>query len=122
VITLTGTQIPVDIDIKPGSYPNSINLSSNGTVPVAIFSTPTFDATKVDPLTVTLAGSSVKVKGKGTPMASFEYVNSDSLLDIVVHVSTQALELQGTDTEAVVEGKTLDGTPFIGKDTVRIVP
>jgi hypothetical protein len=74
-------------------------------------------------LTVTLAGSSVKVKGKGTPMASFEYVNNDNLLDMVVHVSTQALELVGSDTEATVEGKTLvDGIPFIGKDTVRIVP
>lgn len=31
----------VQIDIKPGSDPNSINLGSKGTIPVAIFSTPT---------------------------------------------------------------------------------
>jgi hypothetical protein len=40
--------IPVLIDIKPGSDPNSINLGSRGTVPVAILSTQDFDATTVD--------------------------------------------------------------------------
>ncbi len=52
----------MSIDIKPGSDLNSINLGSNGTIPVAIFSTVDFDATTVDPLTVTLADASVKVK------------------------------------------------------------
>jgi len=54
----------VSIDIKPGSDVNSINLGSNGTIPVAIFSTVDFDATTVDPLTVMLADASVKVEGK----------------------------------------------------------
>lgn len=48
--------IPVQIDIKPGSFPNTINLGSQGTVAVAIFSTPSFDAKRVDPTSVTLAG------------------------------------------------------------------
>jgi len=115
-------EIPVTIDIKPGSFPNSINLGNGGTVPVAIFSTATFDATNVDPLTVTLAGASVNLKGKGTPMAAFEDVNGDGLNDIVVHVSTSALVLTGVDTEAILNGKTLDGTPIRGTDSVRIVP
>ena len=36
--------IGVEIDIKPGSGENSINLGSNGVVPVAILSTQSFDA------------------------------------------------------------------------------
>ena len=36
--------IPVDIDIKPGSDPNSINTKSKGTIPVAILSGSGFDA------------------------------------------------------------------------------
>ena len=115
-------EIPVKIDIKPGSFPNSINLGNGGTVPVAIFSTATFDATKVDPLTVTLAGASVQLKGKGTPMAAFEDVDGDGLKDIVVHVSTDALELSESDTEAILQGKTLDGTPIRGTDSIRVVP
>ncbi|MBI3988294.1 MAG: SBBP repeat-containing protein, partial [candidate division NC10 bacterium] len=114
--------IPVTIDIKPGSFPNSINLGSGGTVPVAIFSETTFDATTVDPTTVTLASAPVKLKGQGTPMASFEDVDRDELLDLVVHVETTALQLSETDTQAVLEGKTFGGTRIRGVDTVRIIP
>lgn len=112
----------VAIDVKPGGFPNSINLGSNGTVPVAIFSTATFDALLVDPMTVTLAGAQVKLKGKGTPQSSFEDVNHDGLSDLIVHVSTEALQLTGTDTEAVLEGETVDGMLIRGVDSVRIVP
>ena len=89
---------------------------------MVIFSTSTFDARTVDPMSVTLASAPMKLKGKGAPMASFEDVNGDGRLDLVVHVSTSALQLSVTDTEAVLEGKTSDGTPIRGKDTVRIVP
>jgi len=37
-------------------------------------------------------------------------------------MTTSALELSETDTEAVLKGKTSDGTPIRGKDTVRVVP
>jgi hypothetical protein len=53
--------ISAAIDIKPGSFPNSINLGSGGTVPVAILSSITFDAMKVDPLTVTLTSAPVQL-------------------------------------------------------------
>jgi hypothetical protein len=49
-------------------------------VPVAIFSTNTFDARDVDPLTVTVTGAGVAVRGKGSPMAAAEDVNGDGLL------------------------------------------
>ena len=112
----------VTIDIKPGSYPNSINLGSNGSVPVAIFSTPTFDARTVIPASVTLAGASVKLRGNGTPMSSVQDVNGDGLPDLVVHVSTEALQLTASDAEAVLEGQTIDGRRIRGTDTIRVVP
>jgi len=117
-----GTLIPVTIDIKPGSFPNSVNLGSGGTVPVAVFSTVSFDATTVDPVSVTLASAPVKLKGKGTSMASFEDVNGDGRLDLVVHVETTALQLSETDTITVLEGQTFAGQAIRGTDSVRVVP
>jgi len=114
--------IRVQIDIKPGSFPNSINLGSYGNVPVAILSSPTFDATRVDPLTVTLAGAAATLKGKGTPMVSVQDVDGDGLLDLVVHVSTEALQMSDTDTQAILKGQTFDDQAIRGMDTVRVVP
>lgn len=114
--------ICVAIDIKPGSDPNSIKLGSSGTVPVAIFSMATFDATTVNPTSVTLASAPVKLKGKGTPMASFQDVNGDGRVDLVVHVDTEALKLSETDTQALLEGMTFGGRRILGSDSVRVVP
>ena len=84
---------PLVIDIKPGSYPNSINLGSNGVVPVAILSTADFDATLISADTVFLAGAGVAVRGKGNKyLASEEDVNGDGLLDLVVKVETENLD------------------------------
>jgi hypothetical protein len=44
--------VPVDIDIKPGSDPNSINPKSMGVVPVAILGSDNFDVTEVDVTTL----------------------------------------------------------------------
>ena len=114
--------LTVPIDIKPGTGPNSVNLGSNGVIPVAILSTPSFDARQVDPGSVTLAGAHVKVKGKGTYQTSFQDVNGDGRPDLVVQVMTQALELSAGDTRAFLEGRTFSGQRIIGVDSVRVVP
>jgi len=116
------TPLPVTIDIRPGTYPNTINLGSNGTVPVAIMSTATFDARTVDPSTVTLASAPVKLTGKGQPITSVQDVNGDGRLDLVVNVQTNALQLSSTDTVAVLKGRTRSGQPIKGSDSVRVVP
>jgi hypothetical protein len=114
--------ILVAIDIKPGSFPNSINLGSGGGVLVAVFSTTALDARSIDPTTITLASAPVRLKGRGTPMVSIEDVNGDDLLDLVVHISTDALQLAASDTEAVLEGRTFDGRAIRGADSIRVVP
>ena len=124
VNTAVGGPLPVDIDIKPGSYPNAINLGSNGVVPVAILSTPDFDAATVDPDTVFLAGSSVAVRGKGNKsLASVEDVNGDSLLDLVVKVETENLDpgtfQDGFATLQVIVDNTVI---YEGSDEIIIVP
>jgi len=116
--------LEVDIDIKPGSHPNSINLGSQGVIPVAILSSKDFDATTVDPDTVALAGADVALRGKGNKsMAHKEDVNDDGIIDLVVKVETQNLDTeQFQDGFAILTGETFDGQGVQGKDEITIVP
>ncbi|MFH0791036.1 MAG: choice-of-anchor U domain-containing protein [Candidatus Omnitrophota bacterium] len=110
------TILPIKIDIKPGSFPNSINLKSEGKVPVAVLSSSTFDANSINRSTVVFAGIS-PLSIEGSP----KDVNGDGLLDVVLHFKTQDLNLEPSDTEACLTGKTLSGQEFKGCDSVQIV-
>jgi len=114
-LTLSPPPIEVDIDIKPGSDPNSINLKSRGVVPVAVLTTEDFNASTVDPSTVEFAGAE--------PVRSIECeVDGDGDLDMLFHFKTQDLNLTEDSTEATLTGMTDDGQPIEGMDTVNIVP
>lgn len=107
--------IEVDIDIKPGSYPNSINLKSKGKVPVAILTTDDFDAYDVDPVTCYFAGA--------YPLCwKMKDVDCDGDYDILFHFMTQELDLTKESTEANMECETWEGIQIIGTDSVNIVP
>ncbi|MBY5991165.1 thrombospondin type 3 repeat-containing protein [Ferrimonas balearica] len=112
---------PIVIDIKPESADNTINLGSNGVVPVGIFSSPDFDATEIDPLSVTLANAGVRLKGKGTPQFSLTDLNGDGLLDIEVKVETSALELTAQSQIAALTANTFSGLALRGQDEVLII-
>lgn len=105
----------VEIDTKPGSFPNSIDLKSTGVIPVAILTSGDFDATTVDPSTLVFAGASRR-------HCSIEDVDGDGDLDLICHFGTQETGIKPDDTEACVDGFTFDGLPIRGCDSVRIVP
>ena len=113
--------VAISIDIKPGSSDNSINLGSTGALPVALLSTASFDATSVDPLTVTLANAAARIKGKGQPQASIQDVNGDSRNDLLVHIDTSALVLTSSSVGATLRGMTHSGVAVMGSDRVRVV-
>lgn len=113
----------VQIDIKPGSFPNAINLGSNGVVPVAILSDADFDATQVDPASVLLAGGSVKMIGKGEKYScSVQDINADGWPDIVCQIQTDQVTLQEGDSTALLEARTVMGEVIRGSDSIKIVP
>jgi hypothetical protein len=124
ILSIPVLYLEVDIDIKPGSSPNSINLGSQGVIPVAILSSEGFDATTVDASTVELAGAGVAVRGKGNDaMAHAEDVDGDGRDDLVLKIVTENLDperFQGGF--AFLIGKTFDGVEIEGIDEIAIVP
>jgi hypothetical protein len=110
--------VPVTIDIKPGSSPNSINPKSHGVIPVAILTTATFDATIVDPLSVRFGPKGAKeAHNKGHT----EDVNDDGEPDLVLHFKTQATGIQCGQTSASLTGETVDGDPIQGSAAIKTV-
>ena len=115
------SSLRVDIDIKPGSDPNSINSKSKGKIPVAILSTPDFDATsQVDKSSLTF-GRTGDEDSLSKCTKSNEDVNGDGLDDIVCHFNTQDTGFQQGNTEGILKGKTVGGAPIELRDSVRIV-
>lgn len=122
VVGLVPESISVAIDIKPGSDVNPVKLGSRGVTPVAILSSPLFDARTVSPETVTLAGAGARRHSDGRPMHSFSDVNGDGRLDMVLQIETQHLVLASESIEAVLHGATTGGIPVVGRDAIRVVP
>jgi hypothetical protein len=113
--------LSVAIDIKPGGVPNAINPDSNGVIPVAILSTSTFDApAQVD--TTSLAFGRTGSEASLTRCNAPEDVNGDGTSDVLCRFTTQKTGFQTGDTQGVLTGKTLGGTPIRGADSVVVVP
>ena len=114
----------ISIDVKPGNGDDvdPINLKSKGKTPVAVLSTETFDATTMDIGSIRFAGAAVNVKNNGMPQFSFEDVNADGLLDLVLHFNTQDLNLTDSSTEAILTGTTDNGRCVSAADSIKIVP
>ena len=107
----------VSIDIRPGTFPNAINLSSQGRIPVAILTTDCFDAATVDASTVLFGPD-----GAEAVHHALKDVDGDGDVDMILHFLTQDTGISAGDTEAILTGETLSGGKIVDTDSVRIVP
>lgn len=128
--TFTRAVTIVDLDVQPGSDPNTVNPASRGLLPVAVLTTADFDAADVDPATVTLGDrdgddTPVATRRNGSLMASFEDVDADGDDDLVLHFDVQALvdngDLTADSEELILRGLSTGGELLRGLDDVRIV-
>ena len=108
--------VPVAIDIKPGSFPNSINPRNQGVIPVAIITTPTFDATTVDPTSVKF-GPNLAMPVR----SAFEDVDGDGDLDMILHFRTEETGIMCGDIAASLTGQTNAGLAIKGSDSIKTV-
>ncbi len=123
----------VDIDIKPGSDSNPINVGSNGALAVAILSNAGFDATTID-------ASSVVFAGAHAFNSTLEDVDNDGDLDMLLHFRREETILDDVYAQLVTDdvtdddvldsinqiadvsltGATLAGESFLGIDEVNL--
>lgn len=119
--TLVDPTLQIDIDIKPGSAPNSINMRSQGLIPVAILSSATFDAVaRVNPTSLTFGRTGDELS-LAFCNASGEDVNSDGLPDLVCHFHTPETGFQPGDAVGVLKGTAAGDVNVVGSDSVRIL-
>ena len=141
-VDLAPLPIPVYVDIKPGGWPNPINIGSKGVFPVAICGTEDFDVMTIDPATVKIYIEGI---GEGVCPIRWSYedvatpytgapggghaLGGDGYLDLVFHFDTQTvvtgLGLAGHVGETIpliIKGNLNVGLiPIIGQDYVRIL-
>jgi hypothetical protein len=114
-----------DVDVKPGSDINPLNLRSKGVLPVAILGSEELDVTLIDPASLLLNGvaalrwSYEDVWGSGEMPDGYE--------DLTLKFSTQDIAAslgnvsRGDFVVLTLEGTLIDGTPIIGEEMVWIV-
>jgi len=108
----------VDIDIKPGSEPNSINSKSQGVIPVAILTTDTFDASTVDPSTLLFGATGSEA---ASVQSALEDVDGDGDIDMILHFKTQETGIQSGDISASLTGGTFSGQIIQGSNCIKTV-
>jgi hypothetical protein len=121
VYVVASIPFPVDVDIKPGSFPNSISLRNRGTIPVAVLSSSSFDApTRVNRASLTFGRTGDEVSLAYCKPGA-EDVNADGLLDLVCHFTIRLTGFQFGDNQGILKGQTVDGIPIEGANSVRIL-
>jgi hypothetical protein len=116
--------LTVEIDIKPGSDPNSINChNEKEVITVAVLTTETFDASSVDHTTVTFEGATETHVDKktGEPRRHAEDVNEDGDIDLVFHFRQADTTLTCSSVEGRLTGETYAGITVEGVDSVRML-
>jgi hypothetical protein len=118
--------IAVDIDIKPDSTENRININDHGAIPVAVLGSDSFDVTQIEASTCALQGMSVKMVGKSLKtLAHIEDANFDGYMDLVMQIEDSDGDFSEGQTEAKLScnlKEDFGGTLIEGTVIISIVP
>ena len=120
----------VEIDVKPGSYPNCFNINGHGVIPVAILGSEDFDIYTIDAASVLFNGSAVQLRGKKEKtMCHYEDVSGDftnpegapdGYIDLVCQFEDDPTQWTTGQALATLTGTLTTGEPIKGYDEVCI--
>ena len=134
--------VPITINIKPGSFPNSINTRKNGVIPVGILATKAgeygkplaFDAKSIDPRSVrygpracvwagTCGANEVHKQMNIEDTFELDERTKDGDQDLVLHFLAFDTGITKDMTTACVKGTWVDAAgghhAFFGCDSIR---
>ena len=124
--------IEVTLDVRPGKFPNRIELEKNickgkddDNLPVAILTTPEFDALRlVDATSLqmgdpALGGTAAPVHSQGRDIDRDGDRDVWLLFSLCDLVTNEAID--HSSTELILSGRTLDGVTFTARDSVEII-
>jgi len=115
--------LKVTIDIEPWFKPNIIDINLKWLpIPVAILSTPSFNAPKSIEWDSLTFGHSGNEKSLAFCLPMPIDVNGDKIPDLICFFNTGEAAFQCGDTQGILKGQTKDGNPIQGSDSVTIVP
>ena len=135
-LALGASKIDVNIDIKPGSCPNPLNVKDQGMLSVAVLGSNEFDIFTVDP-------ASIRLEGIAPVRSSYEDVATpvlnktddcecttegpDGYLDLVLKFDVQEIVAalgsvyDGDELLLTLTGENINGIPIEGTDCVVII-
>ena len=112
----------IDINVKPGTVTRSrIDGKAKGVIPVALMSSPTFNATTVDVKTVTFGKTGTEGSLRNCAKGRHDF-NKDGRPDLLCHFENHLSGFAAGDLQAFVKGKTVDGVAFEGRGSLKAVP
>jgi hypothetical protein len=108
--TITSGRILVTVPIEIGR--EKINARSNAPIPVAVLSTPSFDApASVDPDSLTFGRTGDEASRDSCRSRD---MNGDGMQDLLCEFRTRAAGFEPEDTVGILKGSKLDGSPIAG--------
>ena len=110
--------LPVQIDIKPGVFPNTVNPNGPGVIKVGIVTSTTFNATAVDKKTVRFGLTGTEA---APTKASLEDIDGDGDMDMIFTFNIKDTLLTCGSISAALTGKTRSGQSIEGSDSIRTV-
>lgn len=102
----------IGLDILPGSDDNIIGVEdTNRLIPVALLGAETFSLAAIDPASLAFGPAGAAID-KPITQQSFEDVNFDGYVDLVVQFRTRDTGIERGDTEACLTGNSVSGFLF----------
>ena len=123
----------IDVDIKPQSCPNPLNVESKGVLPVAILGSADFDVHDIDVASIRLADVAPirsSLEDVATPVDGEECECTeeglDGYTDLTLNFETEEIAdalgevVNGEVLLLTLTGDLSDGTPIEGEDCIRV--